>query len=174
MQEDFECQADDAIDRASYLAGVGKSWSIAIAIAADEYGMDMYRLAELAAERSKAVQEERRERSGRFTKDAAKRFLQKHRDSHLPMHARRAAALVFFETITKPRNERNIISEFEQATSGLSEDEWLIAERELYRFWTLLPPLYDPRPIRRTPITRESFMWPIMQKSAFYRWWPHE
>lgn len=172
MIEDTGCQEVDAVDRASYLAGVGKPWAIALAIAADEYGMELHDLAELAAERSKAVQDERRERSGRFTKLAAHAFLRKHRDETLPVCARKAAALVFFDTITKPRNERNIIRQFEEATSGLSEEEWLIAERELYRFWTLLPPLYDPRPTKRTPIGRDSFMWPIMQRSAFYRWWP--
>jgi hypothetical protein len=167
-------QIDDAVDRMSYLIGVGKLPALAAVIAAEEYGLEGEEVARAAAARKARYDEERRESDGRFTQESARRFLREHLAGHseIDRDVRRAVARVFYNTMIATRAERNIGREFLDATEGLEDDALPAAFKELYRLWSLLPPLYDPRPTRRTDVTRESFMWPSLQTSPFYRWWP--
>jgi hypothetical protein len=163
---------EDAVERMAALIREGKPPRIAAMIAAHESGLEASAVASATAEMGAAVARRRRQENRILTQEEAREFLRKHLSPRIEVDrdARRAAATVFFATMTVEPAGRNIVRDWNEATDDLDQDQWLIAAYELHRLWTFLPDGWDPRPSRSTPIPKTSFMWPLHERCAWWRW----
>ena len=147
-------QIDDATERAMYLIGVGKLPGVAMAIAAEEYGLDPSEVAAAAALRGAHYRMLQRESDGVWTKESCKKFLIRNLSPRewVTRRARQLVAWTFFNTMITERGERDILNtwfDWIDEHGDITNDEISFAKDELFRLWSLMPPAYDPRPITR-------------------------
>lgn len=163
-----------AVERMAALIQEGKRPEHAALIAAQELGFTPSEVAKATAQRGAEIARRRREEARILTQEQARDFLRTNLSPRVDLdrHARKAAARVFFSTVTVEPAARNIVRDWDEAVAELDDDQWLIAANILYQLWRALPDGWDPRPPRRTEITRSSFMWPAIEQSAWWRWIP--
>lgn len=170
----MDTQLDRAVDRAMDLISQGRKPGMAFTAAGEECGYTASDVASASAQRKVRVEDARRIEGGVLTVAQAKDFLRRHLSGRVdvPPHIRRAASRVFFNTMTLPRAERNLIAEVLAVTDPMIDADMSVVHDEVRRLWAHLPAGFDPRIPRKLhpPLPETSFLYPLLMNCAIYRY----
>jgi len=167
-----------AVARMAELIRDGMAPAEAAGTAAEEYGLEPSDVARLCAAHGARIERERRREEGRMTQEEGRAFLREHLvpRTKVDRECRRAAAVVFMEIVARekgaPRGAAAISNVYREETEDLDLEQQIVVQHELIRLWKALPPEFDPREFRRADVPRSSWLFPLLEDSAFYRWVP--
>ena len=164
-----------AAQRMADLIREGVAPGLAATMAAEEAGLESGKVgAECAAIRAE-IEAQRRHELGQLTDEQARDHLREHLATRtdIDRDLRRVAGKVFYDVMRAGRGAANISEAFIEHADHLDPEQSVQVQYLILQLWQSLPPGYDPRTPRHTPISRGSFMWRELEMSAFYRWIPN-
>lgn len=164
-----------AAQRMADLIREGVAPAVAATMAAEEAGLEAGKVgAECAAIRAE-IEAQRRHELGQLTDQQARDHLREHLATRtdIDRDIRRVAGKVFYDVMRAGRGAANISEAFIEHADHLDAEQSVQVQYLLLQLWLKLPPGYDPRTPRKATIGRNSWMWPELEMSAFYRWIPN-
>lgn len=164
-----------AAQRMADLIREGVAPAVAATMAAEESGLEAGKVgAECAAIRAE-IEAQRRHELGQLTDQQARDHLREHLATRtdIDRDIRRVAGKVFYDVMRAGRGAANISEAFIEHADHLDAEQSVQVQYLLLQLWLKLPAGYDPRTPRKATIGRNSFMWPELEMSAFYRWIPN-